>query len=250
MKVWHALYDHALSAGAGQKLRETDIGTDHPEPYLYCIWAVDLLARLLAAAETRWGLPLVNSVDLGWIRKSAFRNKGGHIQRFRVRHPPAAQGAYQGCTSSLCREGGQEIPGGQRGGGTLAEDVAGLPIRPTIRMNLCPTRSELRERSGTLWPHIAESTSCPKPICSLAQAARQLAPGPRGATATGKAAAFTRSRYGDGPNGGSTVPDGQKVCLEVIRIGGTNCTSLKRSSGSSTGSKARSPRRPPASLGH
>ena len=49
-------------------------------------------------------------------------------------------------------------------------------------MNLCLTRSEVDECSGTLWSHIAK-----------------------------------------GLNG----PDGQKVLLEAVRIGGTNCTSLE-----------------------
>ena len=82
VKVWHALYDHARRLGLAEKPRETDIGTDHPEPYLYCIWAVDLLARLLAVSRNTVGSALGGLVDLGWIRKSALRNKGGIFSGF------------------------------------------------------------------------------------------------------------------------------------------------------------------------
>jgi len=61
-------------------------------------------------------------------------------------------------------------------------------------------------------------------VLSLAQAARQL-PRLRGATATGKGVhPVTLWRWA---KRGLNAPDGQKVCLEVIRIGGTNCTSLE-----------------------
>jgi hypothetical protein len=61
-------------------------------------------------------------------------------------------------------------------------------------------------------------------VLSLAQAARRL-PQLRGATATGKGVhPVTLWRWArKGLNG----PDGQKVRLEVVRIGGTNCTSLE-----------------------
>lgn len=77
IKVWHALFDHARRLGLAEKPRETGLGTDHPEPYLYCIWAVDLMARLLAASRNTVGAAFKELVDLGWIRKSTLRNKGG-----------------------------------------------------------------------------------------------------------------------------------------------------------------------------
>jgi hypothetical protein len=61
-------------------------------------------------------------------------------------------------------------------------------------------------------------------VLSFAQAGRRL-PQVRGATATGKGVhPVTLWRWARrGLNG----PDGQKVLLEIIRIGGTNCTSVE-----------------------
>ena len=61
-------------------------------------------------------------------------------------------------------------------------------------------------------------------VLSLAQAARRL-PRLRGAVATGKGThPVTLWRWAKrGLNG----PDGEKVRLEIVRVGGTNCTSLE-----------------------
>ena len=59
---------------------------------------------------------------------------------------------------------------------------------------------------------------------SFGQAARQL-PNVRGARATGKGVhPITLWRWA---KRGLNAPDGQKVRLEIVRIGGTNCTSLE-----------------------
>lgn len=59
-------------------------------------------------------------------------------------------------------------------------------------------------------------------VLSLAQAARQL-PSLRGAKATGKGIhPITLWRWA---RRGLNTPDGEKVRLETIRVGGTNCTS-------------------------
>jgi hypothetical protein len=59
---------------------------------------------------------------------------------------------------------------------------------------------------------------------SLAQAARRL-PALRGTTATGKGVhPSTLWRWA---KKGINAPDGQKVRLEIVRVGGTNCTTAE-----------------------
>jgi hypothetical protein len=61
-------------------------------------------------------------------------------------------------------------------------------------------------------------------VLSLAQAARRL-PQLRGAKATGKGVhPCTLWRW---TRNGLNTPDGQRVRLETVRIGNTNCTSLE-----------------------
>ena len=82
VKLWHALFDHALRFGLIQLPSSTELGGDNPEPCLYCIWAVDLIAHLLDLSRNTVGSALKELVDLGWIRKSTLRNKGGVFSGF------------------------------------------------------------------------------------------------------------------------------------------------------------------------
>jgi hypothetical protein len=83
LKVWHALFDHARRHGIPNPPSSTELGGDQQqEPCLYCVWAVDLMGRLLDMSRNTVGSALKELVDLGWIRKSTLRNKGGVFSGF------------------------------------------------------------------------------------------------------------------------------------------------------------------------
>jgi hypothetical protein len=82
VKVWHARFDHARRCGVWRKLAETPTDGHCQESHLYCIWAVDLVARTLALNRNTVGSALKELVDLGWLRKSTLRNKGGTFSGF------------------------------------------------------------------------------------------------------------------------------------------------------------------------
>ena len=83
LKVWHALFDHARRHGVPNPPSSTELGGDQQqEPCLYCVWAVDLMARLLDLSRNTVGSALKELVDLGWIRKSTLRHKGGTFSGF------------------------------------------------------------------------------------------------------------------------------------------------------------------------
>jgi len=114
VKVWHALFDHARRLGVPQTPSSTELGGDNQEPCLYCIWAVDLMARLLDMSRNTVGSALKELVDMGWIKKSTLRNKGGVFS-------------------------GQEVRGGQRESGAVAENEPRLP--PDARRGRAASRS-------------------------------------------------------------------------------------------------------------
>ena len=142
VKVWHALYDHARRLGLAEKPRETDIGTDHPEPYLYCIWAVDLMARLLAvsrntvgSASVNWLISVGSGKALSEIREAYSAVSSTSLSR----RPRSLPRLHVIATPRRWTRNTRRPTKRRNACGRCCRTT----IRPTTRMNLCPIRSEV-----------------------------------------------------------------------------------------------------------